>query len=433
MEVLNFQITKKKDMKRPNTNINVSFYLKKTTKNSDRRGIYANVTFRSQQRQISTKVYANHPDHFQRGGLVGYEYSDDNIKLIEIKKQLEGYDGHLFNDIDQVIDHYYGGAIHSYPSTILEVFEYSLENIDVTQNTKLQSQQIARSFERFILSNPTRYSNFSIIRNAPRQIFRTHVIEYVNWLKRSGMQLSSIHIYVNKCGALFNLFAKDHIDQIPDLISNPFRKIVKLPSKNERKKKALARSIDWSYIEKMKKLNYEKPIEKMYHLMALIQAHTGLSFVEFGKEDVLDISQTINGPALIGSRQKGNKKYGDYIIFLTSESVKYIKELKPLLFQPFVKNGKFTNSDYFYFYRPYNKFLCNQIAKDIQFEDDKSLTTHRLRHTFGMHYLNELKMPVHIVAKMMGDDINTVLQNYADLNTDNILLEQKKILEKLAV
>ncbi len=53
--------------------------------------------------------------------------------------------------------------------------------------------------------------------------------------------------------------------------------------------------------------------------MALIQAHTGLSFVDFGKEDVLDISQTITGPALIGSRQKGNKKYGDYIIFLTSE------------------------------------------------------------------------------------------------------------------
>ena len=57
-------------MKRPNTNIKVSFYLKKTSKNSDRRGIYANVTFRSQQRQIATKVYAHHTDHFQRGGLV---------------------------------------------------------------------------------------------------------------------------------------------------------------------------------------------------------------------------------------------------------------------------------------------------------------------------------------------------------------------------
>ena len=196
-------------MKRPNTNINVSFYLKKTTKNSDRRGIYANVTFRSQQRQISTKVYANHPNHFQRGGLVGYEYSDDNIKLIEMKKELEGYDGHLFNDIDQVIDRYYGGDIHSYPSTILEAFEYAIKNSDVAEGTKNISQHSAHSFERFILSNPTRYSNFSIIRNAPRQMFRTHVIEYANYMKGKGLEPLTIYAYVSKCKSLFNLFAKE--------------------------------------------------------------------------------------------------------------------------------------------------------------------------------------------------------------------------------
>ena len=39
-----------------------------------------------------------------------------------MKKKLEGYDGHLFNDIDMVLDHYYGGDILNYPSTILEVF-----------------------------------------------------------------------------------------------------------------------------------------------------------------------------------------------------------------------------------------------------------------------------------------------------------------------
>ena len=103
------------------------------------------------------------------------------------------------------------------------------------------------------------------------------------------------------------------------------------------------------------------------------------------------------------------------------------------MFKPFVKNGKFTKYDHHCRYRPYNTFLSKQIAKDIQFEDDKSLTTHRLRHTFGMHCINDLKMQVHIVAKMMGDDINTVLQNYADLNTDNILLKQKEILESKAV
>jgi hypothetical protein len=54
--------------------------------------------------------------------LIGYEYHEQNIKLIAMKKKLEGYDGHLFNDIDMVLDHYYGGHILNYPSTILEVF-----------------------------------------------------------------------------------------------------------------------------------------------------------------------------------------------------------------------------------------------------------------------------------------------------------------------
>ena len=55
-------------MKRPNTNINATFSLKKTSKNSDKRGIYANITISSTQRQASTKIYTNHSDHFQRGG-----------------------------------------------------------------------------------------------------------------------------------------------------------------------------------------------------------------------------------------------------------------------------------------------------------------------------------------------------------------------------
>ena len=47
--------------------------------------------------------------------------------------------------------------------------------------------------------------------------------------------------------------------------------------------------------------------------------------------------------------------------------------------------------------------------------------------------MNDLKMQVHIVAKMMGDDIKTILNNYADLNTENVLLEQKVMLEKMSV
>lgn len=47
--------------------------------------------------------------------------------------------------------------------------------------------------------------------------------------------------------------------------------------------------------------------------------------------------------------------------------------------------------------------------------------------------MNDLKMQVHIVAKMMGDSVETVLNNYADLSVDNAILEQKEQLEKMSV
>ena len=108
----------------------------------------------------------------------------------------------------------------------------------------------------FIKSKPTIYSNFSVIKNAPRQIFRTHVTEYTDYLKDCGLKHSSIYQYNQVLKSLFNVFSKNHIDQIPDLINNPFKDIIKQKGKNERKKKALARAIDWRYVDQIKKLEY---------------------------------------------------------------------------------------------------------------------------------------------------------------------------------
>ena len=260
-------------------------------------------------------------------------------------------------------------------------------------------------------------------------MFRAHSIDYVNWLKNNGLENTSIVAYISGLKSLFNLFKNNHIDQIPNLIDNPFEKIIKQESKSERKKKALNRSIDWSYIEKMKKIKPNNPKKKMYHLMVLIQAHTGLAFIEFGKEDCLEISQTIHGPALIGTRQK--RKEGDYIIFLTKEVEALVKELKPILFEPYIKDRQYKERDSQRVYKSYMNYI-NRLSQDISFQDDKPLTSHRLRHAFGMHCMNDLKMQVHIVAKMMGDSVETVLNNYADLSTDNVVLEQKEQLEKMS-
>ena len=444
-------------MNRPNTEIRVSFYLKKTSAKSERRGIYANIRFRGKVRQIATKVYINNPDDFQRGGLVGREYQEDQNKLYEIAKKLESYEGHLFPDIDSVLDSYYGGNVNDYPSTILQVFDYGMENKkNIKSRSKKRTLSALKNFIDWLRSDP-RYSNFSIIKKAPRQMFKAYAIEWVNWMLERNLKRSTIGGYVSSLSSLFDKFKDDKVDQIPDIIENPFHKIIKLENKEYRKQQALARSIDWHYVEKIKDIEYSKPTDdeiskttwgtkkmtdlekarkrafkrynrnKLYHLIALVQAHTGMAFIEFGKEDCLEITQTIYGPALMNARQKNKKPY---TIFLTTEVEKMINELKPLLFNPFVKNGDFEIKDKDHVYYPYQCYL-KRLEKQISFEDDKPLTSHRFRHAFGMHCMNDLKMQVHIVAKMMGDTIETILNNYADLTHDNIIREQKECLEAL--
>ena len=122
-----------------------------------------------------------------------------------MKKKLEGYDGHLFNDIDMVLDHYYGGHILNYPSTILEVFEYGIShNKDLMEKTKRRKEVSVNSFERFIKSNTNTYSNFSVIKKSPRQMFRAHSIDYVEWLKNNGLENSSRVAYISGLKSLFN-------------------------------------------------------------------------------------------------------------------------------------------------------------------------------------------------------------------------------------
>ena len=69
-------------MKRPNTDIRVSFYLEKTSKNNtNRRAIYVNLKFRGKQKQFPTKIYINNHDDFIKGGLVGREHHDNQMNV----------------------------------------------------------------------------------------------------------------------------------------------------------------------------------------------------------------------------------------------------------------------------------------------------------------------------------------------------------------
>ena len=95
----------------------------------------------------------------------------------------------------------------------------------------------------------------------------------------------------------------------------------------------------------------ENPVEEKWRLLALIQSYTGLSWIEFGKEDVFDIKTMIGGSALINRRVKQKK---EYVVFLNKKVVNLIRDIGELPFKPYVFDLKYNDNDSAKNYYHYN-------------------------------------------------------------------------------
>ena len=71
-------------------------------------------------------------------------------------------------------------------------------------------------------------------------------------------------------------------------------------------------------------------------------------------------------------------------------------------------------------YLPFNKYMDRVLTKHIGWDEDYSLTPHRLRHTFAMRQLNHFGFSLMVVSRMLGDNEDTVRKNYADHDDDAI-------------
>jgi integrase len=233
---------------------------------------------------------------------------------------------------------------------------------------------------------------------------------------------------------------------VEGLIPNPFKGIVET-EEQERVKKALERAIDWSWVEKIENLRsitpegvdlgkvdlfeeewifkgYHNPEKKLFkrekmRLLILILAHTGLSFVELGKADVLSITRTMNGSKVLSGQRVKTKQV--YTIPVTPKLEGLINKLGPLPWQPFVDENlivdyKKKETTYHVLYKYLKEVLMDQIGWD----EDYDLTPHRLRHTFAMRQLNHFGFSLMVVARMLGDDEKIVRNTYANHDDDAI-------------
>ena len=137
------------------------------------------------------------------------------------------------------------------------------------------------------------------------------------------------------------------------------------------------------------------------------------------------------GKVLSGRRVKTNQKY---TIPVTPKLEGFINKLGPLPWQPFVDdnlvvyyNGKSSK------YMMLTKHIKRSLSKDIGWDEDFTLSPHRLRHTFAIRQLNHFGFSLMVVARMLRDTEQTVRKNYADYNDDFIARTFNKEMKSMAI
>lgn len=333
--------------------------------------------------------------------------------------------------------------------TILKVFEESLEKKRTGKKARVRASTLTNykvslaTYKKWM--KKTQRPDFGVVESHPYKITTRLMEKYYEWnLDRVSEATANNHIH--RLQHLYEIFHKVNYGDVEGLIPNPFKGIVET-EEQERVKKALERAIDWSWVEKIENLRsitpegvdlgkvdlfeeewifkgYHNPEKKLFkrekmRLLILILAHTGLSFVELGKADVLSITRTMNGSKVLSGQRVKTKQV--YTIPVTPKLEGLINKLGPLPWQPFVDENlivdyKKKETTYHVLYKYLKEVLMDQIGWD----EDYDLTPHRLRHTFAMRQLNHFGFSLMVVARMLGDDEKIVRNTYANHDDDAI-------------
>lgn len=261
------------------------------------------------------------------------------------------------------------------------------------------------------------YPNFGVVKGHPQQINELIITSYYDWLLENGTMKSTANGYVNGLKTLYNKYYKKHHSVIDNLLNNPFNDIIQKDKKTLIVARALSRTVDWKWVEEIEKLKILDPDKEQLRLITLLLAYSGLSFIELGKSDVIEITKTLDGPIIVGQRVKTGKPY---IIPVTSDLKRIINKLKGKMpWKSYVDSeGNYNDKD--------REYISNQIRSFLYWLTDEigcnvKLSPHRFRHAYGMRAINYYRLPIDVVARILGDTEKTIKENYCDLVTTTVM------------
>ena len=432
--------------------INISFYLKRTSpkKELKKRAVYITIAFRGTQIKMSTGIIIDDPgDHWKSGMFTHPKFYEQNTKMYKIKEQILAYDPTHFKTAEDIRNAYEGIDIDETPLTIVEALDfgikYKIEEGLQTENTSKSQRCIINKFERFRIAKKA--PNWGTTRNHPRMLSRGVVKQFIKWLsdpsngEGSVMKAATINNYIGVLGANYQAYYKQYIDVEPNLINNPFYgNKIKIDTQ-ESTDKALSKAIDWKWIEKIEELRYQ-PIDvdakranyedstkfhEKFRLIVLLLVYTGMAFVELGKKDVLEVTNSLEGPMLKNRRKKTGK---NYMVPFTKKIAQVIEDLGVIPWEPFI-DSRFKIVDYRLYKNSYKILtrFCEKLSKDIGL--DEPFTCHDLRHTFAMRMINHHGVPIRAVARMLGDSEEITRKHYGDYSDEFIAKEINEAMMKL--
>jgi len=399
--------------------ISATFYLKAVSRKKDnqRRSVYMTICFNGGVAKTSTGVFCENQKQWSRGMFVGKGVDDQNMKLLNIRHEIEGYDPAMFRDAEQIKNVWNGAEHTNYPNTILEALQYGYDEMKKATKTGTIKTRISamNSFEKFKIEK--NYPNFGVVKGHPQQINELIITSYYDWLLENGTMKSTANGYVNGLKTLYNKYYKKHHSVIDNLLNNPFNDIIQKDKKTLIVARALSRTVDWKWVEEIEKLKILDPDKEQLRLITLLLAYSGLSFIELGKSDVIEITKTLDGPIIVGQRVKTGKPY---IIPVTSDLKRIINKLKGKMpWKSYVDSeGNYNDKD--------REYISNQIRSFLYWLTDEigcnvKLSPHRFRHAYGMRAINHYRLPIDVVARILGDTEQTIRENYCDLVTTTVM------------
>ena len=432
----------------------ISFFLKSRSKKKDikTKSVYATIAYRGTSTKLSTGLICEDPEkNWKAGAFVGRNFQDLNDKLAELRREIKSINPASCKNAEEVKRTYLGEEEEKFSMTVLNALEfgYNQKKYEVKPSTLYNHRMAIHKLEKYLYNQ--RYRDWSILRDHPNRMTKLKVIEYYNWMLDNGAR-ESANTQIGCIAALYKQYYDIHEDQNADLVPNLFSRMQKQGNKQDRIEAAMSRSIDWKYVEEIDKvrnkitncvldkrgpLGYKEIDEnsywkyktnnesfaerkeryRIYGLLTMFIANTGMAFIEFGKPDVFEITHTmslkgnkyVKGEQLSGRRVKQGMKYR---IPISPTVKKLIKELKGNLpWEPYVdKLRQYNPAVRATAYWPYKQYLII-LSEVLGYED--GIRGHKLRHSFAMRMLNHYGLSIQTVAEMLGDTIKTTSENYA--------------------